>query len=254
MCNWSPQRETKRETARVLSAAVPPGGASGRPGLGCVNPCCSCPSRSILLFQSSQGHCLNNDTRLCTGAPRAACCGSRGPRAAPNPTRVQQARPEAFCRGAMRGRRQPLLLPARPRWGSGASRKERRLERRTAALSACACALPAGPPRYFGCCGDPKLWCHFFDFTPPGIPGACPQPSLCLPVPQASWCCGCTRSCVAVRRVHGSCAACGERCHATLNFAPPRCAGLRRGRAAVLPPSLRPGRQLHLQLTHPGLR
>lgn len=37
---------------------------------------------------------------------------------------------------------------------------------------------------YYGCCRTPSLFCHFFEFTPPGIPGACPQPALCLPVPQ----------------------------------------------------------------------
>lgn len=43
--------------------------------------------------------------------------------------------------------------------------------------------FPPGPPRYYGCCRSPALFCHFFDFTPPGIPGACPQPSLCLEIP-----------------------------------------------------------------------
>lgn len=42
----------------------------------------------------------------------------------------------------------------------------------------------AGIPSYTTCCRDASLFCQTFSFVEPGIPGACPQPSLCLPLPE----------------------------------------------------------------------
>ena len=42
----------------------------------------------------------------------------------------------------------------------------------------------AGIPSYQQCCRNASLFCQTFSFVEPGIPGACPQPSLCLPVPE----------------------------------------------------------------------
>lgn len=48
----------------------------------------------------------------------------------------------------------------------------------------------AGIPSYQTCCRDATLFCQTFTFAPPGIPGACPPPSLCLPCPEV----GCPRN------------------------------------------------------------
>ena len=46
----------------------------------------------------------------------------------------------------------------------------------------------AGVPSYQTCCRSADLFCQMFSFVEPGIPGACPQPSLCLPVPEVRGC------------------------------------------------------------------
>ena len=52
-------------------------------------------------------------------------------------------------------------------------------------------ACPPGPfaplqaePKVTGCCPIDGTYCQFFQSAPPGGPGTCPAPSLCLPAPQ----------------------------------------------------------------------
>lgn len=64
---------------------------------------------------------------------------------------------------------------------------ERRRVQRSTPASAALLPLFCSSPAFFGCCqANPGLFCHFFNFTPAGIPGSCPQPSLCLPAPSVS--------------------------------------------------------------------
>lgn len=49
----------------------------------------------------------------------------------------------------------------------------------------CCCSPVDAPPKYYTCCPQPNTYCQFFEFEEFGPEGACPQPSLCLPIPSA---------------------------------------------------------------------